>query len=190
VIITLADGGEYATDTAPERGKEALRLIGDTGRTSLAELRRMLGVLRDRTDEPNLSPQPGVAELDPLCRQIRAAGPQIEYQSTGALGTLDRGVQLAAYRIVQEALTNSLKHAGPRTRIRLTLTVDQTRLRIAVRDTGPPTGDRPGPATGEGHGVLGMRERAALYGGTVIAGPAAGGGWAVAAALDLESAPA
>jgi signal transduction histidine kinase len=190
VIITLADGGEYATDAAPERGKEALRLIGDTGRTSLAELRRMLGVLREQTDEPNLSPQPGLADLEPLCRQIRAAGPQIEYQSTGTLDALDRGVQLATYRIVQEALTNSLKHAGPHTRIRLALRVDDTRLRISVHDTGPPTGDRPVPATGDGHGVTGMRERAALYGGMVTAGPAPGGGWTVAAGLDLESAPA
>src|SRR5512138_1107034 len=72
VIITLADGGAYASDAAPERGKEALRLIGDAGRGSLAELRRMLGVLREQADEPSLAPQPGIADLDPLCRQIRA----------------------------------------------------------------------------------------------------------------------
>jgi signal transduction histidine kinase len=190
VIITLADGGGYATDVAPERGKEALRLIGDTGRSSLAELRRMLGVLREQTDEPSLSPQPAIADLDLLCRQIRAAGPQVDYQSSGALGTLDTGVQLATYRIVQEALTNSLKHAGPHTRIHLALRLSGTRLHIAVRDTGPPAADRPEPAAGEGHGVVGMRERAALYGGTVTAGPTPGGGWAVAADLDLESEPA
>jgi signal transduction histidine kinase len=190
VIVTLADGGAYATDTAPERGKEALRLIGETGRTSLAELRRMLGVLREQTDEPNLSPQPGLADLDPLCRQIRAAGPHVEYRSSGALDTLDVGVQLAAYRIVQEALTNTLKHAGPDTRIQLALSVEGGRLRIVVRDTGPPAGNRPAPATGEGHGVVGMRERAAMYGGTVTAGPAPGGGWAVTAELDREGGPA
>jgi signal transduction histidine kinase len=190
VIITLADGGGYAADAAPERSKEALRLIGDTGRSSLAELRRMLGVLREQTDEPSLSPQPGIADLDPLCRQIRAAGPQVEYRSSGALDALDTGVQLAAYRIVQEALTNTLKHAGPHTRIHLALRVDGTRLRITVRDTGPPAGDRPVPSAGEGHGVIGMRERAALYGGTVTAGPVPGGGWAVAADLDREGEPA
>jgi signal transduction histidine kinase len=187
VIITLADGGGQA---APERSKEALRLIGDTSRTSLAELRRMLGVLREQTDEPNLSPQPGIADLDLLCRQIRAAGPDVEYQSAGALDGLDAGVQLAAYRIVQEALTNALKHAGPRTRIHLALRVDGTRLRITVRDTGPLAGDRPVPATGEGHGLIGMRERASLYAGTVTAGPAPGGGWAVTADLELGSEPA
>lgn len=190
VIITLADGGRYAANTAPERTKEALQLIGATGRSSLAELRRMLGVLREQTDEPDLSPQPGLADLDPLCRQIRAAGPQVEYQSSGALEALDVGVQLATYRIVQEALTNTLKHAGPHTRVHLAVHVDGTRLRVTVRDTGPPAGEPPVPSAGEGHGLIGMRERAGLYGGTVTAGPAPGGGWAVAADLDLESEPA
>jgi len=190
VIVTLADGGGYAADTAPDRGKEALRLIGDTGRTSLAELRRMLGVLREQTDEPNLSPQPGIADLDPLCRQIRAAGPQVEYQSAGKLDSLDVGVQLATYRNVQEALTNSLKHAGPHTRIRLAVRIDGTRLRISVRDTGPPDGEEPGRVTGDGHGVVGMRERAAMYGGRVTTGPVPGGGWAVSAGLDLAGTPA
>jgi signal transduction histidine kinase len=186
VIVTLADGGAYAADAAPERSKEALRLIGDTGRRSLAELRRMLGVLREQTDEPNLSPQPGIADLDPLCHRIRAAGPQVEYQSTGELDALDLGIQLATYRIVQEALTNTLKHAGPHTRVHLAVRIDGTRLRILVRDTGPPGAAhrpaRPGPP---GHGVIGMRERAALYGGTVTAGPTPDGGWCVQADLDL-----
>ncbi|MBM0236043.1 sensor histidine kinase [Micromonospora sp. ATA32] len=191
VIITLADGGAYAADAAPERSKEALQLIGDTGRRSLAELRRMLGVLREQTDEPNLSPQPGIADLDPLCQRIRAAGPQVEYQSTGELDALDLGVQLAVYRIVQEALTNALKHAGQHTRVRLALRIDGTRLRILVRDTGPPgAADRPARPGEQGHGLVGMRERAALYGGTVVAGPAPGGGWTVEADLDLTPPPA
>jgi signal transduction histidine kinase len=186
VIVTLADGGAYAADTAPARSKEALQLIGDTGRRSLAELRRMLGVLREQTDEPDLSPQPGLADLDPLCERVRSAGPHVEYRSSGDLDALDAGVQLAAYRIVQEALTNTLKHAGPRTRVHLALHVDGTRLRIAVRDNGPTAG--PGVA---GHGLIGMRERAAMYGGTVTAGPAPGGGWSVEADLSLcESDPA
>jgi signal transduction histidine kinase len=190
VIITLADGGAYAANVAPERGKEALRLIGDTGRRSLAELRRMLGVLRVQTDEPNLSPQPGIADLDPLCHRIRAAGPQVEYQSTGELDALDLGVQLAAYRIVQETLTNTLKHAGPHTRVHLALRIDGTRLRILVRDTGPPgAADRPARPNEDGHGLIGMRERAALYGGTVTVGPTPGGGWSVAADLDLTPLP-
>jgi signal transduction histidine kinase len=193
VIITLADGGAYAADAAPERGKQALQLIGDTGRRSLAELRRMLGVLREQTDEPNLHPQPGIADIDPLCRRIRAAGPQVEYQSTGELDAMDMGVQLATYRIVQEALTNTLKHAGPQTRAHLALRIDGTRLRILVRDTGPPGSQQSGLPERDhaelGHGLVGMRERAALYGGTVTVGPAPGGGWCVEADLDLNPPP-
>jgi signal transduction histidine kinase len=179
VIVTLADGGAYAVDTAPERGKEALRLIGDTGRRSLAELRRMLGVLREPTGEPDLNPQPGIGDLDALCERVRAAGPRVQYTSGGGkLAELDVGVQLAAYRIVQESLTNALKHAGPATRIDLRVWVEGARLRITVHNTGPSA-----PAADAGHGVLGMRERAALYGGTVTAGPAPEGGWTVEAEL-------
>jgi signal transduction histidine kinase len=188
VIVTLADGGAYATETAPQRSKEALLLIGDTGRRSLAELRRILGVLREPADEPELSPQPGIADLDPLCQHIRAAGPDVEYHSTGELDTLDPGVQLVTYRIVQEALTNALKHAGPHTRVRLALRTDGGRLRILVQDTGTPGGSTRATGT-EGHGLIGMRERAALYGGTVSSGPSADGGWTVDAELDLGGSP-
>ncbi|MER7921551.1 sensor histidine kinase [Streptomyces sp. NPDC096057] len=188
VIITLADGGAYATDLAPERGKQALLLIGDTGRQALGELRRMLGVLRVQTsapDAPELSPQPGVADLDALCARIRAAGPQVVYRTSGEPAALDRGVQLTVYRIVQEALTNALKHAGHDTRVELAVSVEESKVHIDCHDTGP--GDTPtGPAPGhdEGHGLAGMRERAALYHGTVTAGPAPGGGWTVRATLD------
>ncbi len=229
VIITLADGGSHAADTAPERGKQALQLIGDTGRSSLGELRRMLGILREQTDQPSLSPQPGFADLHELCRQIKAAGPQVKYESSGSLDSLPVGVQLTAYRIVQEALTNALRHAGPDTRIQLTLRFDGRRLQILVSDTGPAdrprdnvlldsfpsrprspglpdtspsagahpemtglheTGTRLQAAIGAGHGLVGMRERASLYGGTVTAGPVAGGGWTVHAELDLDGASA
>ncbi|MEU2773882.1 sensor histidine kinase [Streptomyces sp. NPDC007162] len=187
VVITLADAGAYATDTAPERGKEALRLIGDTGRTALGELRRVLGVLREASDgirqAPELSPQPGLVDIDTLCDGVRAAGLEIVYRTVGEVDALDRGMQLTVYRIVQEALTNTLKHAGAGTRVTLSVVVGDERLVIRIRDNGP-AGD-PGPWNEEGHGLVGMRERAALYGGTVSAGPAADGGWAVEAALDL-----
>ncbi|MDF9817032.1 histidine kinase [Streptomyces sp. SPB162] len=186
VMITLADGGAYAALIAPERGKEALELIGETGRQALGELRRMLGVLRERTDAPEFSPQPGIAEVDALCDRIRTAGPTVRYRTVGELDALDRGVQLTAYRIVQEALTNSLKHAGSDTRIHLLLSIHDAQLRIGVEDTGPPSGTkRPTPVNQEGHGLAGMAERAALYGGSVSAGPRSGGGWTVHATLDL-----
>ncbi|BBC91531.1 sensor histidine kinase [Streptomyces griseofuscus] len=189
VIITLADAGAYATDTAPERGKEALRLIGDTGRTALGELRRVLGVLREASDgarqTPELSPQPGLADIGTLCDGVRTAGLEIVYRTVGEVDALDRGVQLTVYRIVQEALTNTLKHAGAGTRVNLSVVVEDERLVIRIRDNGP-AGD-PGPWNEEGHGLVGMHERAALYGGTVSAGPAVDGGWAVEAVLDLTS---
>ncbi|MGI5194121.1 sensor histidine kinase [Streptomyces sp. CA-288835] len=187
VMITLADAGAYATDIAPERGKETLLMIGDTGRQALSELRRVLGVLREETDglknAPELSPQPGVADIDALCAGVRAAGLEVVYRTSGDMDVLDSGVQLTVYRIVQEALTNTLKHAGAATRVDLAVAVQDTQVAIRVQDSGE--GGRSGPRNEEGHGLVGMRERAALYGGTVSAGPVPGGGWGVEAALDL-----
>jgi signal transduction histidine kinase len=188
VIITLADAGAYATAVAPERGTEALHLIGDTGRQALGELRRLLGVLREadgpRT-EPELSPQPGLADIDALCEGVRAAGLKVIYRTAGDIDALDSGVQLTVYRIVQEALTNTLKHAGADARANLAIVVEDKRLTITVQDSGPPApAGRRGPANEEGHGLVGMRERAALYGGHISAGPA-GAGWAVRAELNL-----
>nr|WP_228030970.1 histidine kinase [Streptomyces phyllanthi] len=189
VIITLADGGARAADNTPERGKQALLMIGDTGRQALGELRRTLGVLRDHHDTPDatqLSPQPRIVDINALCARIRAAGPQVVYRTSGDLDSPDRGVQLTVYRIVQEALTNALKHAGRDTRIDLAVTAEDRELRIDVQDTGPgPGAARPEPSDGQGQGLTGMRERAALYNGTVTAGPAPGGGWTVRAVLDL-----
>ncbi|MER6411227.1 histidine kinase [Streptomyces humidus] len=193
VIITLADAGAYATDVAPERGKEALQLIGDTGRQALGELRRVLGVLREAAGGPTggaaggaeLSPQPGIADIEALCAKVRAAGLEVVYRTSGDVDALNGGVQLTVYRIVQEALTNTLKHTDTDTdtRVHLAILVENSRLNIRVQDTGPATPS--GPPNEEGHGMVGMRERAALYGGTVSAGPTGGGGWSVEAVLDL-----
>ena len=189
VIITVANGGAYAAETDPERGREALLLIGDTGRQALGELRRMLGVLRERADAPELAPQPGITDLEALFARVRAAGTEVVYHSGGELDRLDRGVQLMAYRIVQEALTNTLKHVGRGSHADVTVGTDGARLRIRVHDTGRRDGVTRPDAPGEGHGLAGMRERAALYGGTVTAGPASGGGWTVEAFLDLTPLP-
>ncbi|MEV7502520.1 histidine kinase [Streptomyces sp. NPDC093018] len=187
VVITLADAGACATTGAADsgRGAEALRLIGDTGRQALGELRRVLGVLRD-TDAPpagpELSPQPGLADLDALCHGVRAAGLDVVYRTSGRAEALDEGLQLTVYRIVQEAMTNTLKHAGSGTRVDLAIDVGADRLGIQVRDTGKNV--RVGQRH-DGQGLLGMRERVALYGGRLSAGPAPGGGWTVAATLEL-----
>ncbi|MFI6449534.1 histidine kinase [Kitasatospora sp. NPDC050543] len=198
VIIGLADGGAYAAEVNPRRGKEALQLIAGTGREALGEMRRMLGVLREDHEGPELRPQPGLADLDDLCERIRAAGPHVTYRTSGDLDSLDLGAQLTVYRIAQESLTNTLKHAGSRTRAELRITVDGPLVAVRVQDTGLPVGGPAvrgapvgAPTTGsrsagtDGHGLAGMRERAALYAGTVTAGPRPGGGWTVEALLTL-----
>jgi signal transduction histidine kinase len=187
VIIRLADGGAYAVRVNPDRTEQALTLIGETGREALNDLRRTLGALRDDTAVPDLSPQPGIADVDGLCDRIRAAGPRVSYRTAGQIPA-DRGLQLATYRIVQEALTNALKHAGPDTEARVSLEVVHQRLRIEVEDTGPSAGFEAATASGDGQGLIGMRERAALYGGTVKTGRTPDGGWTVQ--TELELAPA
>jgi signal transduction histidine kinase len=174
VIVGLADGGAALAASRAEQTAEPLRLIGETGRQALAELRRVLGVLRAEDGDPQLSPQPGIDDLDRLLPSVRAAGLQVTYSTTGDLQKLGRGVQLAVYRIVQEALTNTLKHAGRKATAEVTLTAFDEGVRVRVRDNGS---DRDGPAV-PSHGLLGMRERAAMYGGVVTAGPA-DTGWLV-----------
>ena len=199
VIIGLADGGVGVADVAPDRSKQALQLIAGTGRQALGELRRTLTVLReepgqDAAEAARLSPQPGVADLDALCERVRAAGPQVVYRTVGQADALDPGLQLTVYRIVQESLTNTLKHAGTDSRVQVTVSVNGDEVHVRVEDTGPADGPLParprptGPGD-HGHGIAGMRQRAALYGGTVTAGPRPGGGWIVDAALHLCPVP-
>jgi signal transduction histidine kinase len=182
VIVTLADAGAFAADTTPARGIEALRLISDTGRQALGELRRTLGVLRDPSAAVDLSPQPGIADIDQLCARARTAGPCIVYRAYGDVADLDRGLQLTIYRIVQEALTNSLKHVGRGSRVEVTVSAADGRSSVQIRDSGPRTGTRPVEASGDtGHGLAGIEERVALYGGDVVTGPTPTGGWLVRA---------
>jgi signal transduction histidine kinase len=172
VIIGLADGGATLARSRDEQTAEPLRLIGETGRQALAELRRVLGVLRGENADAQLSPQPGIDDLDRLLPSVRAAGLPVTYSTTGELRTLGRGVQLAVYRIVQEALTNTLKHAGRGATADVTLAACDGEVRVRIRDNG--RGEPAAPS----HGLLGMRERAAMYGGVVNAGPAERG-WLV-----------
>jgi signal transduction histidine kinase len=178
VMIGLADGAAVLADSRGEKSAEPLRLIGETGRQALGELRRVLGVLRSGpAEEDGLSPQPGVADLDELVSRVRAAGLPVSYRTSGAVQGLSGGIQLTVYRIVQEGLTNILKHAGTGTPATVLIDEDDSKVRVRVLDTGsphPPAGpDEPG------HGLVGIRERAGLYGGEVVAGPRDGGGWEV-----------
>ncbi|MFJ9627351.1 sensor histidine kinase [Streptomyces sp. NPDC101175] len=194
VMVSVADGAATLAARNEERSAEALRILGDTGRQAMGELRRVLGILReDEEDERPLTPQPGVRELDALMERVRTAGLAVRYRTTGDLDSLGDGVQLTLYRIVQEALTNSLKHSGAGSSADVTITVAAGEVRIQVADTGVPRGARRPSAAqprhgDQGHGLVGIRQRAGMYGGTVSVGPRADGhGWLVDVVLDASS---
>ncbi|MEU9450465.1 ATP-binding protein, partial [Streptomyces sp. NPDC048277] len=142
---------------------------------------------REQTTQDPLAPQPGLADLDALLERVRAAGPTVTLHTEGDLGGLGQGVQLAVYRIVQEALTNTLKYAAADTAVSVLVAVEPgavPAVRIGVEDSGPALAPPPGAdREGGGHGLVGMRERAALYGGQVSSGPNSRGGWTVRARL-------
>jgi signal transduction histidine kinase len=167
----------------------ALGAVERVGREALVDLRRLLGLLR-RGDEPAaLTPQPGLAQLDDLLRTARDAGLNVELETAGAGQPLPRGLDLTAYRIVQEALTNVLKHANART-IRVGVAFHRNLLELDVSDDGSPDGRGGLAAAGAGHGLIGMRERVSVFGGTLTAGPGPDGGWRVHSRLPVAPAGA
>lgn len=182
VMTVQAGGVRRLLRDDQDREREALESIEATGRKALAEMRRMVGVMRDTgLGQPALAPQPGLASLDRLVAEMRDAGLFVDLDVNGAGADLPPGVDLSAYRIVQESLTNVLKHAGPAT-ARVTLRHDADGVDILVEDDGR------GPRGGEtpGHGLIGMRERVAVYGGTLETGPLPTGGFRVHARLPVE----
>jgi len=190
VIVGLADGAAALTETKPERGAQTLRIISASGRDALAELRRLLAVIsdddgdKDRADDAPLAPQPGLSDLDSLLDRVRAAGPTLDLDAQGDLTGLPPGLQLSVYRIVQEALTNTVKYAASDTSVRVSVAAAPEAVRVTVEDTGPARAPARGRRrAGSGRGLVGMRERAALYQGTVTAGPNDQGGWTVHALL-------
>lgn len=178
VIIAQADGGRYAARRTPESAVAALEVVSQTGRRALTDMRRLLGVLRDGNGE--LEPQPGVETVPNLVTSVRSSGLAVSLTEVGARQPLGAGLSLAAYRIVQEALTNVLKHAGPGAQAGVQLVWEETGLRVTVVDDGRGASAE---RDGRGQGVLGMRERAGLYGGQLEAGPRPGGGFRVHAFL-------
>ncbi len=182
VMVVQADGALYAARKRPEQALETLATISATGRTSLTEMRKLLGLLRDDESETALAPLPGAGDLDELVDQLRGSGLPIELQVLGDLSRLDAPTGLTVYRIVQEALTNTLKHAGPEVSASVDVRVTTDSVRIRVDDDG-----RGGTAIddGQGHGILGIRERIAVHAGEVEAGPRPGGGFRVTAVLPL-----
>ncbi|KOG09951.1 histidine kinase [Streptomyces viridochromogenes] len=175
VITGLADGGQYAAAKSPERAAQALHAIASTSRQALSELRRLLDVLRDednpRTPQPELTPQPTLTDLAQLLDGVRAAGLPVHTTTHGS-PTLPPGRQLTVYRVIQEALTNTLKHTGPGTTAAIELSYEEKgAVTVTVTDTGSGGPDHPLPQPSGGRGLPGMRERTALYGGTLEAGP-------------------
>jgi signal transduction histidine kinase len=180
VMVVQADGAGYALHTDPDRAEAALQAISSTGRQALTEMRRLLGVLRSADERATLAPMPGLGELRELLDQARAAGLQVSYSLSGTPRELPEGAELAAYRVVQESLTNTRKHAGLAATAAVTLRYEPDALTVEVTDDG--LGVVGGEEAG-GHGLAGMRERIAMYGGTVTAGPLPGGGFGVTARL-------
>jgi signal transduction histidine kinase len=182
VMIALADGAAFTTPDDPSRAAAVMNQVSATGRQALTEMRRLLGVLRD--DMPAaFVPQPGLVDLDQLLVPVRLVGLRGELVTEGQLPPLTPGLQLTVYRLVQEALTNTLKHAVDAKSATVCLRFAENRLEVEVVDDG--AASTPPSLGADGHGIDGMRERASMYGGVVEAGPRGGQGWRVAGRFDL-----
>lgn len=182
LMVLQAGAARQALDWQPGRARQPLLAIEATGREAMGELRRMLTILRGHSEIDELAPQPSLRNLDVLLAHMQAAGMPVRLAVEGAVDDLPKGVDLSAYRIIQEALTNSLKHSSHSAVDVRVRRIDDA-IEIEVLDAGPLNGHE----SGVGHGLIGMRERAALYGGTLEAGASNNGGFAVRARLPLEN---
>lgn len=187
VMVLQAAAGADVFATHPERSREALGAIEAAGREALAELRRLLSVVDAPGDEgAGLAPPPGLTRLPELVERVRATGLDVRLTVTGDDRALPAGIDFSAYRIVQEALTNTLKHGHAAT-ARVNLRFGERMLDVEIVDDGTAAA-RADAHTGRGHGLIGMRERAAVFGGELQAGPRSGGGFAVRASIPLDGA--
>lgn len=188
VITSLANGGAVAAGTAPQDATQAFDAIGEVSRSSVRDVRRILTVLRHdySPDGAALGPQPGLDDIPALIDSVRSAGPAVRLERTGDARGSSAGRELAAYRIVQESLTNTLRHVGTNAHVTVTITEDPEALTVAVADSGPTIATAgPEAADGSGQGINGMRERADAYGGTLEAG-ATSTGWRVEARIPTD----
>ena len=192
VMVVQAGAGRRVLDSSPGDAREAMLAIEASGRTAMTELRHLLGLLAPSgapeldgpEDQGALHPQPGLDEVPALVDRVRSAGLAVELRVTGTQRGLSQGRDLAAYRVVQEALTNVIKHAdGARAQVRI-----EYRAHDLIIDVSNVAGDSGSSANGTGRGLIGLRERIAIYGGSLAAGPRPGGGWRVRATIPLEPA--
>jgi signal transduction histidine kinase len=186
VMTVQASGVRRLLRPDQEREREALLVVERTGREALAEMRRMVGVLRRPEEAPALAPQPSLDHVSRLVEQAREAGLPVELRIEGEAMQLPAGVDLTAYRLVQEGLTNVVKHAQA-TRAEVLVNYGESYLEVTVRDDGSGVGNGGGGGGGGGHGLVGMRERVSVYGGELDAGPQPGGGYRLRAKLPLVS---
>ena len=180
VMTVQAGAAEAMLAHDPAKALEPVRAVQETGRQALVEMKRLVGMLREHDDELGLAPQPSLSDVGRLAQQVRDAGLPVEVHIEGEPRPLPIGVDLSAYRVVQEGLTNALKHAG-RASATVTVRYGEREVVIEVADDG--AGGQP---NGAGHGLIGMRERIGVFGGSFDAGPREGGGFAVRALLPLE----
>ena len=182
VMVTLAEGSAATTSANPARASEAMRQVAETGRQALTDMRRMLGLLDDGLPG-ELGPQPRIADLADLVERFRSAGLSVRFSSDGTPPD-DPAEQLTVYRLVQESLTNVLRHSAIPAVANVSVHYGHAEVTVAVTNDGPVVAT---PAPGSGRGTVGMRERVALYGGTIESGPRPGGGWSVVATLEHDS---
>lgn len=182
VMIVHADGATLAIDKAPDRAREALRTVSDTGRGALVEMRHLVTVLRSNDEAEDVR-----ASVTTTLDRARAAGLAVRADISGDPAALPAGVELAAFRIVQESVTNALKHAGAGASATLRLAYTPAGVEIDFSDDGVGGPAQNGPAAHGGHGLIGMRERVALYGGSFAAGPDPAGGWRITASIPVEN---
>lgn len=183
VMIALTDGAALTLERDPARAGEAIRQAAATGRTALAEMRNTFALLRSGPEDvtPALNPEPNLADLEGLLETARSTGLQVTYHTSGSAEGLSTSLQLAVFRLVQEGITNTVKHAPRATRLQVSIRRGQEDLRVVVDDNGG-TGL---PAAAFGHGLIGMRERVTLHDGRLFAGPTSSG-WRVSAWLPLH----
>lgn len=182
VMVVQAGAAAEVLKRDPAQAEKALRNVQDTGRAALTEMSTLLGVLRENGEEVGLAPQPGLKDLDSLLEQTRTAGLPVRLVVTGEPRELPAGVELSLYRVVQEALTNTRKHAGEASAT-VEIAYGTGDVRLAVTDDGTATTN----GYGGQQGILGMRERVAIYGGELDAGPGAAGGYAVRARIPVPA---